>query len=253
MEAARALGRTGQKESKVIAALAAALKDEDAAVRLKAVASLFELNEQATAQRPVVLPSLIEALRDKNEEVQAGAAILIGKFGQDAREAVPDLMTLLKAAHVKARQNATYALAVIGPDARPALPIFLDLAKNDADVGVRTNALLAIGRIGPEASSAVPFLIENIQSEDVARQWGAALALYHIGPDARAAIPALTKLLERDSLDQQVRQAATTVIASLNGKKPTSRESLPPMGTGAMNEQQMLQMKRMRLGPGKNP
>src|SRR5438132_233559 len=142
MEAARALGRTGQKESKVIAALAAALKDEDAAVRLKAVASLFELNEQATAQRPVVLPSLIEALRDKNEEVQAGAAILIGKFGQDAREAVPDLMTLLTAA---------------------------------------------------------------------------------------------------------------PVIDSLNGKKPTSRESLPPMGTGAMNEQQMLQMKRMRLGPGKNP
>ena len=247
-EAALALGRTGKQDSKVIGALVEKLKDEDAPVRVKAAAALYELREQAKPQRQAIMPALIEALKDKDEEVEASSALLIGLLGSD-KAAVPNLMAVLKASNPTARMNAANALAVLGPESKPAFSILMELARNDESIGVRTNALLAIGRLGVEAKSAIPFLIENVKSTDAGRQFGAAMALYQIGPEAKAAIPALRELLETQP-PAEVRQAASAAIDSLNGKKqppPSGESALSTLGRTGMTEEQLMQMKRMRM------
>jgi HEAT repeat protein len=130
----------------------------------------------------------------------------------------------------------------------------LELAKNDENVSVRTNALLAIGRLGPEARSAVPFLIENLKSNDAGQQFGAATALYLIGSDAKAALPALSDLLKTNP-PEEVRQAASAAINSLNGKKapPASgRSAMSTFGRTGMTEKQLQEMKRSMM-KGQSP
>jgi HEAT repeat protein len=96
-------------------------------------------------------------LVDGDPEVQARGALGLSRLGANARDAVPDLITLLKSPATLARQNAALALGAIGPEASPAVPALTEALK-DPEWAVRRQAALALGMIGASAKPALPAL-----------------------------------------------------------------------------------------------
>lgn len=66
------------------------LKAPDSLTRLKAVRTLPERKGDAAR----VVPALIEALKDEDEEVRCGAALGLGTFGPEAKSALPALQAV---------------------------------------------------------------------------------------------------------------------------------------------------------------
>lgn len=96
-------------------------------------------------------------LADPDPEVQARGAFALSRRGPAARDAVPELIPLLKSKAALARQNAALALATIGPDAKDAVPALTEALK-DSEWAVRRQAAIALGAIGPAAKPAIPGL-----------------------------------------------------------------------------------------------
>jgi HEAT repeat protein len=69
-----------------------------------------------------VVPGLIEALKDKASDVRWSAAIGLGSFGEQARDAVPALQAAQRDRDVRVREAAGVALSRIDPTkfAKPA-------------------------------------------------------------------------------------------------------------------------------------
>lgn len=67
-----------------------------------------------------VVPALMEALKDKQSDVRLSAAIKLGSFGEQAKDAVPALLKAQKDGDARVRQAAATALSRIDPSAAPA-------------------------------------------------------------------------------------------------------------------------------------
>lgn len=204
--AAKALRYLGPTPD-VIQAQAKALSDPRLTVRIEAIKALASVGPKAK----IVLPALMDALKDKY--YGGDVALIIGKLGRDAKQAVPALIEALE----KHPQKAATALGFIGTDAKEAIPHLARMLKNP----VNQASMNALARIGAEA---IPPLIEamgdkNAQVSFQAAQtlgkmgppavasllkvlddprkfrWGAAMSLGLIGPEAKSAVPALVKAL----------------------------------------------------------
>jgi len=80
--------------------------------RLSAVRRLPH-HEQDAAK---VVPALIKALKDRADHVRRSAAIGLGYFGEEAKDAIPDLQALLRDPDARTREAAAAALFRIDPD-----------------------------------------------------------------------------------------------------------------------------------------
>jgi beta-lactamase regulating signal transducer with metallopeptidase domain len=154
-------------DPKVVAALTAALKDEDQEVRQQALHTLIrmraplppdvfanmlkdkspEIRQQAISAigqtRDVkYLGVIIEALKDPNAEVRQQAAFALGRLRDP--KAVDPLMTALKDADPEVRQQAAYGLGQIR-DARAIDALIAALKDSNAEV--RQQAVFALGQI----------------------------------------------------------------------------------------------------------
>jgi HEAT repeat protein len=67
-----------------------------------------------------VVPALIEALEDKGNDIRLSAAIGLGYFGEQARDAVPALQAAQGDRDARVREAAGVALSRIDPDRFPA-------------------------------------------------------------------------------------------------------------------------------------
>jgi vesicle coat complex subunit len=67
-----------------------------------------------------VIPALIEALKDKEDDVRWSAAIGLGNFGEQAKDAIPALQEVQKDRDARVREGATVALSRIDPTNFPA-------------------------------------------------------------------------------------------------------------------------------------
>jgi HEAT repeat protein len=121
ISAAQALGMVGPKAKTATAALARALEDEDSYVRVKAAQALYRIDRR---QVNVVIPILIQGLKDENSSRRRGAAKAIKARGPDAKPAVNALTEAL--GDDELMFYAAEALGAIGPDAKSA---FLPLLK----------------------------------------------------------------------------------------------------------------------------
>jgi HEAT repeat protein len=96
------------------------LQDSRGTNRYRAIAALAHINPEAKT----VLPALMKALKDEDQQVRLEAMAFLGKLGPDAAEAVPDLIALLKTPRLEpgeARYIAD-ALGSMGPAAKAAAP-----------------------------------------------------------------------------------------------------------------------------------
>jgi hypothetical protein len=90
-----------------------------------------------------LVPSLIEALKDSDNEVRRSAAATLVVIG---REAVPSLLDMLKGKDAESRANAAYVLGQMGHAAQEALPALVKAMKDD-DKAVRARAAFAVHHI----------------------------------------------------------------------------------------------------------
>lgn len=82
------------------------MKSPDPAVRLRALHAL----QARTKEKNVVLPILIDALKDDHTHVRRDAAKAIGSFGPAASDAVPTLTIRLTDPEPSVRKAAAQAL-----------------------------------------------------------------------------------------------------------------------------------------------
>jgi HEAT repeat protein len=188
------------------------------------IAALQTLDE--IAQAPVAthrdlakpaIPELIEALRDKDDDVRMWAATALGQIGADAVSAVEPLLSLLQE-----EQNpqvipcAVRALGEIGPGARAALPVLVEMVQT-AHLS-QIFAAQAIWRIGPRGPAEVSLIIRTLidglaKSKDGRGRSWIAEVLCEVGPPAKEAIPVLSTA-SRDP-DAQVRRAAGDALRAI--------------------------------------
>ncbi|VTU00108.1 pbs lyase heat domain protein repeat-containing protein : Uncharacterized protein OS=Lyngbya sp. (strain PCC 8106) GN=L8106_11777 PE=4 SV=1: HEAT_2 [Gemmataceae bacterium] len=103
------------KREKTTAELIADLKSTSEHDRLVAVRLLPDRRDDAAT----VVPALAEALKDAEGDVRRSAAIGLGSFAEQAREAIPSLKALRKDHDARVRDAAGKALARIDPGTAP--------------------------------------------------------------------------------------------------------------------------------------
>lgn len=91
-------------ESRLVRSLAQGLGDADPEVRLHLGIALSKLGS-------IAVPTLIEALRDRNPDRRAGAAYALAQMRSDGRYAIPNLTEALRDPEPRVRRQAAYALS----------------------------------------------------------------------------------------------------------------------------------------------
>jgi HEAT repeat protein/beta-lactamase regulating signal transducer with metallopeptidase domain len=200
-----------QGSAGAVVALAAALKDGDASVRLSAIRALGSIAD------PRAVQALIEALRtDSDATVRNTAAWALGEI--ESRAATAALVQAMASDRsIEVRRTAAWALGQIED---PAAVEGLTRAVRDPDAQVRETAVWALGEI--ESRAAVPALSAALRDGDVAVRRLAVWALGQI--EAAEAVPALTAVL-RDS-DREVRENAVWALGEIE-----SAEAVPALAT----------------------
>ena len=101
----------GCGKTKSTDALIGDLKSGQEGDRIRAV----RLLPQRKADAAKIVPALIESLQDKEGDVRWNAAIGLGYFGEQAKEAIPALQTAQRDRDARVREAAAVALSRIDP------------------------------------------------------------------------------------------------------------------------------------------
>jgi HEAT repeat protein len=239
--AVETLGKLGATAKFAIPELREALKDKNAAVRVKVAEALWKI-EQPPAS--VVLPVLMSAMTEKDQRVRAQAPPVIALLGTKAKPAVPLLVAALKDSYVDVKLAAITALGDLGPVAKDAVGPLLDLA-DDADffllepfVGAalgnlgdsvtptlakalrgksadrRRVAAYALGSMGAAAEPAAGELAKALKNNEPATRKLAARALGRIGPKAMPTLPQLEAALADKDVTVRIEAALATFLIS---------------------------------------
>src|SRR5262249_8068427 len=154
-----ALGAIGPGAREAVPALGAALKNSsDAGFRARVALALGRIGESEAAVQP-----LIEALKDRDENVRLFAVQAPWGLEGQARKSVPALGAVLREDPVAGiRAAAAESLGNLGAEAGGAIPALVDVLLRDDprdDKGVvRLAAVEALGKIGAAARAGYPAL-----------------------------------------------------------------------------------------------
>ena len=205
-------------------ALRHALKSDQAKTRMAAAQSLGVIGEDAKD----AVPDLLEiVLHDQDKLVRIYAAASLGQIGPGAREAVEPLINLIQTE----RDSQVVGTVIqtfheLGPTAKAALPLLVTMAR-DPECHSRVMAAWAMCRIGPEgraeAAGLVPQLIVQLTDQNANSRRFAADVLAEIGAAAERAAPALSAATEDQ--DGAVRKAAGKALAAIK-RNPASSDTL---------------------------
>jgi HEAT repeat protein len=122
----------------------------------------------------------------------AGALAVIGKNHPD--KIVPILMITFTTTETEYRDGIAGALASFGNEARPAIPILLTASRNQY-FSLRMHAAVAVKIIAPETPNALAPLIRDLESPEMFVRQQTIYTLGGLGTNGVEAIPALLKCL----------------------------------------------------------
>jgi HEAT repeat protein len=152
---------------------------------------------------PHLAAELIGCLRDKDDEVRAAAATVLGTLGAKSEAAVPVLVAQLeKDTFKEARETAARALGRLGrsiPTDRTAVPALKKAAADDPDPVTRAVAHGALAMLDADPAAQVAALRKYLASDDPLVRMKAAHAAGMIGTAARAAAPDIAAALAKDT------------------------------------------------------
>ena len=169
------------------------------------------------------VPVLLKLLGDADPEVKRTAMATLSKVGTAGKEHVELLVPLLKDAGFPAgRQFALDALAVLGADARPALPALLGLLQ-DMTPATRLKAIGIVAAVGADAkATAFTPLLELLRDPDAEVAKAAADALSKLGKPTKSELPTLTTFVSDKG--EPVRRYALLALTDLGDE---ARPALP--------------------------
>jgi HEAT repeat protein len=105
----------GCEKTKSAEELIAGLKSPQEKDRIIAVRNMPVQTKDAA----LIVPALIDALKDKHRDIRISAAIKLGSFGEYAKEAIPALQAALQDRDPQVREAAGIAISRIDPNAAP--------------------------------------------------------------------------------------------------------------------------------------
>lgn len=250
------LNRYDQKAEDAIPDLMEMLADENKEVQYRAAFAIVDISD---TKAKMVLPIIIEALRDKQFFI--GASYAVRKLGPTAKEAIPILIDKLKEENTnKCSQETDFAietLGIMGAEANTAVPVLLDYMHTAYCTPTENKAAQALGKIAIEDETVIPILLNDLnkpnnrgvsqalaevgkvksktivvklikalKSEDSHVRINAANALKIMGETAVDAIPALLESLKDE--DSWVKFNA---IDALGAMKEKAQVAIPSAGS----------------------
>jgi len=232
----------GPDAKAAIPALIEAVRDPDVMVRTVAIGAIGAMGPDAVQ----ALPVLREALSDERMfgMAAAGAAIMIGRLGEPAKPAVPDLIALLRRRGMGGTGGALIAFTELGPVAEDAAPVVIETLKETQDAAVVNLCLSALAAIGPAAKPALPQLLEILKGDDATQRQKSLAVLAKLGPDAEPALPQLIRILR--SNDQDCRGWACEVLSNCPS---IAKKALPDLVKASNGQEGVLD--DAPQGPGK--
>ena len=169
-----------------------------------------------------VIPSLTDALNDKDRMVRYFAASSLKEMGPAASNAVPALTRVVAYAGIGAETNnmfyvraiAAVALGKVGPAATNALPA-LQVAMHESEGYLRGQSAVAIWRISGDVDITLPVLLREMPATMEDSKWDWIIALDEMGPRAKAAVPQLKAELKQ-AHEQWVLNYVTNALRSID-------------------------------------
>lgn len=160
-----------------------------------------------------VVPPIIEALDDEEVAIREEAAIILGSFGPNSKDAVDELVELLDDEQSSVRLAAVKALGRIGPEAIEAKDALIKIYKSDLSAMVSHEAAFALCEIAPDDGDVVSAFAWGLKSDKPYTRRMAALALGKMGPAAKSAVCELTDAL--GDKNSSVRKEAAYALGAI--------------------------------------
>jgi HEAT repeat protein len=160
--AASELGKMGPDAKPAFSALVKALKDEDKYVRRFSALAIGNLGSDVKG----AAAALSVALKDREKVVVQAAADALAKTGPEGVKPLTDLVKD-KGIDAVSRKKAVESLGKIGKVAKDAVPDLVEVLKSaggrrpdQAALNLRMEVVVTLGQIGPDAKEAVAPLEE---------------------------------------------------------------------------------------------
>ncbi|ADV63907.1 PBS lyase HEAT domain protein repeat-containing protein [Isosphaera pallida ATCC 43644] len=190
-------------------------REPDPVARRRALVALGQLGTLDAQRRGAIRPALEALLHHADQEPDSPliplALTILGGWGEDAAALTGSVKTLLdRNRPAPLRLAAVETLGRIGPPAREAIPELVALLR-ESDLALRTAALVSLRRIGPEAIGPLTVALGG----DPLWARMAALGLTSFGSQARSASDALHRMLNAKEAD--LRRAAARALQSIHG------------------------------------
>src|SRR5262249_28581783 len=145
----------GKDARPALAAVVPLLKDTDTALRVKALAIIGAVGDDA---RATAFSPVIELLRDSDAEVAKAAADALPKLGKPTKAELPALLGLWKEPSAALRVRAIGIIAAVGEDAKEtAFKPMLELLR-DPDAEVAKAAAEGLTKLGKVTKADLPTL-----------------------------------------------------------------------------------------------
>jgi HEAT repeat protein len=209
------LGEMGQEANEAIPALTRLLADEDGSVRFSAAEALLKIDKDNVDAFNWIIDALTH---DKDPVARLSAASYLGRCQRSQTQSetiVPALIRALLDDDDDVRIEATQSLGLLGPLAKSAVGPLSKLLR-DRNWQIRVHAAQALGDIGPDAVEAVPSMVYALGSDGNAKvRLACAYSLGQIGPGALDALPVLTSAL--NDVDPDMRLIASQAIGQIRG------------------------------------
>ena len=161
------------------------------------------------------IPALIKSL-DDHPGLEMRAASFLGRFGSDARAAIPVLERKLKTGKEELCMIFASSLLEIDPANAPALAMLIAILDED-DPDRCIQALRSLRHAGPAATDSLKRVIVLLDHEKTFVRVTSAELLQAIGPEAAPALPALLKRAEKET-DARVQREITLAINAIRKK-----------------------------------
>lgn len=202
IRAVQQLGNMGPEALPAAPALVKALNDEADEVNEGAADVLVALG-------PGAVPALLVGLDQGENVTPCRAALVLGRLGSGAAEAVPKLLAAAQRQDICFPGHAIKALAALGEVAAPALV----KAVSDGSWQERQAAQEALIRMEQRTVARhLQPLMDNFKSQDDEARGRAAMALSRLGPAASAGLLPLL-----DDPDAELRRRVIEVLGELEG------------------------------------
>jgi HEAT repeat protein len=177
------IGPTAAKDRAARANLGRSLYDPRGPVRDQAAHWLSKAGADA-------VPILITALEDTNTEIRVTAAYALGRMGEVAAPAVPNLTRLLGGNIDTLANMSDWALSQVGPRGKGGfIPLLRNLRYGNAYD--RAGAARQFSLYGDASAVAIPLLARTLEDPNPIAAQAAADALVRIGPRASLAVQAM--------------------------------------------------------------